>query len=209
MLTQAALYARVSTDRQDTGLEAQLLALRDYCTSKNVIAYEIFSDTNVSGSKVSRPGLDRMMEQARAGAFQSVVVYSFSRFARSTQHLLSALEEFKTLGISFVSISEQIDTSSALGKAIFVIVAAVAELERELIRERVRTGICNARSKGKRIGRPVTRPGELIRTLAGKGHSYREIGRLVGCSQGAIADELRSMRSEKVFSSKTGSSETK
>ena len=95
------------------------------------------------------------MGDARKRQFDAIVVWRFDRFARSTKHLLSALEEFRSLGIQFISYQENIDTSSALGQALFTIVSAVAQLERDLIRERVSAGIRNARANGKKLGRPM------------------------------------------------------
>jgi len=191
---KTALYCRVSTDRQITGLEAQRRALETYCQANRVTDYIVFQDENISGAKASRPALDRLMESIRKDEIKAVVVYSFSRFARSTRHLLDALEEFSQRGVAFISLTENVDTSSAIGKALFTIISAISQLERELIGERVKNGLQNAIAKGKRIGRPKTRPVELIRTLAREGHTYRQISKLTGCSQGAIAAELREMR---------------
>lgn len=197
---KTALYARVSTDRQGSGLEAQVRALREFCASRSIPEFEIFTDENVSGAKSSRPGLDAMMARIRLGEFNSVVVYSFSRFARSTRHLLDALDEFQRGSVGFISLTEQVDTSSAIGKALFTIISAISQLERELISERVRNGMANARAKGRRPGRPPRTPTELIRTLAAEGHSYREIARLAHCSLGSISAVLKEERSKRVRS---------
>lgn len=108
----------------------------------------------MSGAKDSRPELNRLMADAHSRRFDVIAVWKFDRFARSVSHLLRALETFQALGIEFVSISEQIDTSTPTGKMVFTILGAVAELERSLIVDRVRAGMRNARAKGKRIGRP-------------------------------------------------------
>src|SRR5207247_9271769 len=108
----------------------------------------------ISGSKDSRPALDRLMKDARARKFDVVIVARFDRFARSVSHLLRALEEFSHLGVDFVSLSESIDTSTPVGKMIFTVLGAVAELERNLIKERVQMGISRARKQGKALGRP-------------------------------------------------------
>ena len=134
-----AIYARVSTGNQGTGLETQVRALRNYCQNHDINHYLLYEDENQSGTKSSRPALDKMMKSARAGEISKVIVYSFSRYARSTTHLLSALQEFKSLGVDFISISENIDTSSPLGVAIFSILGAVAQLERDILIERVKT----------------------------------------------------------------------
>lgn len=192
-----ALYIRVSTEKQDTGAEAQERALIAYCTARNVSNFRIYTDKNVSGTKTSRPELDRLMQAVRAGEVSQVIVFSFSRFARSVRHLLTAMDEFTRLDVAFVSLSEQLDTKSPMGKAVFTILAAISELERDLIVQRVKNGLVNAKAKGKRIGRPKTRPSELIRALAADGKSYRRIAQLANVSYGAVAAELKNLnRSE-------------
>jgi DNA invertase Pin-like site-specific DNA recombinase len=125
---KVALYARVSTEKQEKGLEAQQRALEEYCKTRSIDDFVLFSDEAVSGAKSSRPGLNKMMIDVRAGKIRSVVVYSFSRFARSTTHLLDTLEEFRKLEVTFVSLTENIDTNGPMGKLIFTIFAAIAEL---------------------------------------------------------------------------------
>lgn len=190
-MKKVALYSRVSTDRQQTGLESQRRALEEYCKGRGIINYEVFEDFNVSGSKSSRPQLDRMMKEAREGKLESVIVYSFSRFARSTKFLLDSLEEFSLLNVNFVSLSENVDLSSAIGRAMFTIISAIATLERELISERVKNGMLNAKAKGKRIGRPQTINDELIATLRAEKYSYREISKMLNIGQGSITASLR------------------
>jgi DNA invertase Pin-like site-specific DNA recombinase len=148
---RVAIYARVSTNEQSP--ELQLRDLRQYATARGLIWTE-YVDTGFSGAKQNRPDLDRLMNDARKRQFDCVLVWRFDRFARSTKHLLLALEEFRSLGIQFISYQENIDTTSPLGQALFTIVSAVAQLERDLIRERVRAGLRNARAKGKKFGRP-------------------------------------------------------
>ena len=185
-----ALYARVSTLTQSSGLEAQLNALYEHCKRNGIESYRVFSDEGISGAKASRPGLDSLMDEARKGNIEQVVVYSFSRFARSTKHLLLALEEFDEHEVPFVSLTESLNTATPIGKTIFSILASISELERELIRERVRNGLINARRKGKKLGRSKTRNSELIRELAQKKYSQRQIARLVGCSKTTVYREL-------------------
>ena len=116
-----ALYARTSTSRQEKGLEAQVRALRTFADQKGITEFDVFSDEGVSGAKASRPGLDQAMDAIRQGKYEGIVVYSFSRFARSTKHLLEALDEFQNLNVGFISLSESIDTKSAIGKALFTL----------------------------------------------------------------------------------------
>ncbi|PCI26306.1 resolvase [Candidatus Kaiserbacteria bacterium] len=188
-----ALYSRTSTSYQATGLEAQKRALKEYCRQNNIKSYRLFFDEGISGSKSSRPQLDVMMSEVRSGNVDAVVVYSFSRFARSTQHLLSALQEFDQHEVSFVSLSEQLDTSTAIGRALFTIISAIAELERELISERVKCGLENAKAKGKKLGREKSRNSKLIRELANKRLSQRKIAELVGCCKSTVQRELKQM----------------
>jgi len=124
------------------------------------------------------------------------VVYSFSRFARSTTHLLHALQGFKRKGVHFVSLTEKIDTNSAVGLAIFSILAAISQLERDLIADRVKMGLANARAKGKLIGRKKLRDSDLIRKLLKAGMSYRNISLVAKCSHGSVSAERAAMKRE-------------
>jgi DNA invertase Pin-like site-specific DNA recombinase len=132
----------------------QTRELVDYCQRQGWDIAGEYVDRGVSGAKDSRPELNRMMAGAKLRRFEAVLVWKFDRFARSVSHLLRALETFHSLGIEFVSLSEQVDASTPTGKLVFTVLGAVAELERSLIVERVRAGMRNARAKGKRIGRP-------------------------------------------------------
>lgn len=187
------LYARTSTDRQSKGLEAQIRTLREYCKSRGIVEYKVFKDAGISGAKNSRPKLDEVMKLVRAKKVKRVIVYSFSRYARSTKHLLDSLEEFNQYGVDFISISENVDTSTAIGKALFTIISAISQLERELISERVKNGLKNASAKGKQLGRPRTRNSNLIQELRQQGMSYRRIGELCNCSIATVYRELRSV----------------
>ncbi len=193
---KTALYARVSSGHQQTGLEAQIRSLREFCARNNITNYLLYADENQSGVKYSRPALDKMMEGVRSGEIDRVVCYSFSRFARSVTHLLKALEEFKELDVAFTSVTEAIDTKSALGHALFIIISAVSQLERDILIERVRNGLANAKAKGVHIGRKKMRPSELIRNLYLKGVPYSEISRITGFSQGAIGSEAKVLKLE-------------
>ncbi len=196
MQKRYALYARVSTSDQKNGLEAQVRALKVYCEQAKITDYELFADENISGAIISRPSLDRMMKAVRQGEISTVIVYSFSRFARSTTHLLSALEEMKERQTEFISLTERIETNSPMGKAFFTVIAAISQLERELIVERVKNGLKNAKAKGIHIGRKKTRPSELIRTLRRSGLSYSAIAKITRVSEGAIGAELKAWKDE-------------
>jgi DNA invertase Pin-like site-specific DNA recombinase len=177
---QTAVYARVSTNNgQDP--EMQLRELRDYCQRRGWEGTREYVDVGISGAKEKRPELDRLIADAHRRHFDTVVVWRFDRFARSVSHLLRALETFRSLGIEFVSLSEQVDTSTPTGKMIFTVLGAVAELERSLIVERVRAGLRNARAKGKHLGRPRKVPDATeIKRLRAQGASWRAIGKELG-----------------------------
>jgi DNA invertase Pin-like site-specific DNA recombinase len=183
------IYARVST--KDQSCELQVRDLRAYCTARGFDLVGEYVDVGQSGAKDSRPELNKLMDDARKRQFDAIVVWRFDRFARSTKHLLSALEEFRSLGIQFISYQENIDTSSALGQALFTIVSAVAQLERDLIRERVSAGIRNARANGKKLGRPKTSVDrERILQLKAQGHSLRQISATLGVGYGTVRARL-------------------
>jgi DNA invertase Pin-like site-specific DNA recombinase len=151
---RVALYARVSTKNNGQDPETQLLALREYAARRGLIIVDEYTDVGISGAKDRRPELDRLMADARKRHFDVALVARFDRFARSTRHLVFALEEFQALQIDFVSLSESVDTATPMGRMVFTVISAVAELERSLIRERVLMGLNRARKAGKRIGRP-------------------------------------------------------
>src|SRR6266852_9581129 len=153
----AAIYARVSTINAGQDPTLQTRELKEYCQRRGWQVFDCYVDNGFSGKKDSRPQLNRMMQDAHERRFDVVVVWRFDRFARSVSHLLRALETFNSLGVQFVSLSEQVDTSTPTGKMVFTVLGAVAELERSLTGERVKAGIRNARSKGKRLGRPPLR----------------------------------------------------
>ena len=176
--------------------------MREYCTRNNITDYVIYEDENQSGVKHSRPALDRMMNDVRQGLIGKVIVYSFSRYARSVTHLLRALEEFKKINVGFVSITESIDTNTPLGSAVFTILGAVAQLERDLIAERVRNGLANAKAKGIRIGRLKTRDSDLIRKLKASGMTHRQVAHISRCSAGAVGAEMRALKKEKAMEEK-------
>jgi len=169
----------------------QLRDLRSYCGARAFDLVGEYIDVGQSGAKDSRPELNKLMDDARKRQFDAIIVWRFDRFARSTKHLLLALEEFRSLGIQFISYQENIDTSSPLGQALFTIVSAVAQLERDLIRERVSAGIRNARESGKKLGRPksvVDR--EEILELKAQGLSLRQIAAKLSVGYGTVRARL-------------------
>jgi DNA invertase Pin-like site-specific DNA recombinase len=185
-----ALYMRVSTKGQGKTTDTQALALREYAERRGFQIGEEYRDEGISGSKDSRPALDQMMKDARARKFDVVIVARFDRFARSVSHLLRALEEFNHLGIDFVSLSESIDTSTPMGKMIFTVLGAVAELERNLIKERVHMGISRARKQGKQLGRPKRIFDRERARMMLQSMSVREVARQLRVSRGVIERAL-------------------
>ncbi len=184
---RVGIYARVSTVGNGQSPEMQLRELREYCARRGWSLAGEYVDVGISGAKDSRPELNRLQADAHRRRLDVVVVWKFDRFARSVSHLLRALETFKALGIEFVSLSEQVDTSTPTGKMVFTVLGAVAELERSLIAERVRAGLRNARAKGKRLGRPRVSVDALkIARLRARGQSYASIARTLGVGEGTV-----------------------
>ena len=188
-MKRAALYMRVSTVDQNP--ETQLHDLRQMAQQRG---FEIVSEhtDRISGAKARRPGLDEMMRNARRGHFDVVLVWASDRIARSVKHFLEVLDELNGLNIEFVSFREQIDTTGPLGRAIVIIVGAVAELERNLIVERVRAGMRRARLEGRHIGRKSL---ELDRTAIlrdrERGHSLGQLAKSHGISRTTVHRVLR------------------
>src|SRR5260370_22989081 len=181
----AAVYSRVSTIGHGQDARMQKRELAAYCERRGWGVFDTYVDNGVSGKRDSRPALNRLMGDAHARRFDVVVCWRFDRFSRSVSHLCRALETFNALDIQFVSLCEQVDTNTPTGKLVFTILGAVAEGERNLIAERVRAGLRNARAKGKRLGRP-TKPVDVgqINSLRASGHSWRTIAGMMKMSVG-------------------------
>jgi DNA invertase Pin-like site-specific DNA recombinase len=189
----AAVYSRVSTVGHGQDPEVQTRELRDYCQRRGWEIFDSYVDEGVSGKKDSRPQLNRLMADAHARRFDVVVVWRFDRFSRSVSHLCRALETFNALKIDFISMIEQIDTTTPAGTLVFHVLAAVAQSERQTTAERVRAGLRNARAKGKRLGRP-TKPVDVARinSLRASGHSWRTIAGMLKLSVGTVYAAARS-----------------
>jgi len=185
------LYGRVSTKDKGQNPEVQLRELREFCERKGWQIAGEYVDNGVSGAKESRPELDRMMADVLRRKCDAVCVWKFDRMARSVSHLLRVLETLNILGIQFVSLSEQIDTSTPTGKLVFVILGSVAELERSLIAERVRAGLRNAQAKGRKLGRPIVEfDVERAKAMREGGASWKAIAREFGVSVGKAYNAL-------------------
>ena len=178
---RVAIYGRVSTTNHGQDVSMQTRDLEQFAQVRGWRLVDSYLDLGISGSKDKRPQLDRLMADAHKRRFDIVIVWRFDRFARSVSHLLRALETFNALGIAFVSLSEQMDTTTPTGKMIFTVLGAVAELERSLIVERVRAGLRNARAKGKTLGRPrKIVDAARIASLRAQGLSLRGIAAELG-----------------------------
>lgn len=151
-MKRVALYARVSTDRNIQDPELQLRELRLHCQQRGLEIAAEYVD-KVSSAKV-RPNLELMLQHADEKKFDAILVWKFDRVARSAIELCQTLQRLQNDGVTFTSLTEQIDTATAAGKLVFTVLGAVAEMERSLIRERVRAGLRNAVAKGRRLGRP-------------------------------------------------------
>jgi DNA invertase Pin-like site-specific DNA recombinase len=174
---RAAVYCRVST--LDQHPETQLMDLRQLADQRGFEVVKVYTDHGISGTRVRRPGLDEMLSDARRGRFQVLLIWSCDRIARSTRHLLEVLDELTRLQIQFVSFREALDTSGALGRAVTVIIGAIAELERSLIIERVRAGMRRAKLEGRHIGRkPLDLDTTAIVADRARGLSLRQIGKI-------------------------------
>jgi len=185
-----ALYARVSTlNNQDP--EMQLSELRDYAKRRGWQISDEYVDQGVSGSKESRPALNRLMSDARRRRFDAILVWKIDRFGRSLKHLVNSLADLAAFGVAFVSLRDNLDLSTPSGRLMFQIIGAMAEFERALIQERVRAGIRNARAKGRRLGRPrVFVDASKIAALRTQGRSWSQIVAELGIGKGTAQRAL-------------------
>jgi DNA invertase Pin-like site-specific DNA recombinase len=192
MSARVAIYARVSTTNhgQDVGLQTH--DLEQFAQARGWCLVDSYIDVGISGTKDSRPELNRLMADAHKRRFDVVLVWKLDRFGRSLRHLVNALAEFESLGIAFVSLSDNLDLSTASGRLMFNIIGAMAEFERELIRERVKAGMKNARAKGTCIGRPrVNVDASEVARLRDSGASLRQIASQLSVSVGLIHASLK------------------
>jgi len=180
---KVAIYARVSTINKGQDVDMQLNELRAYCQQKGwAIAHE-YVDKGISGSKASRPQLNRLMEHASEHRFDAVLVWKLDRFGRSVRHLVNAIAELESSNVAFISLRDNIDLTTPVGRLMFNVIASMAQFERELIAERVKAGMANARSKGKQIGRPsLDIDSKQIASLKASGLSWNGVSDAIGAS---------------------------
>ena len=182
----AAIYARVSTSRQKVDL--QLEELKKLIQRSGWKLYKVYVDEGFSGKDTNRPAFNEMMIAAQRREFEILTVWKFDRLSRSLKDLVTTLEELDSLGIDFISHENHLDTSTPSGKLVFQVIAAVAEFERDIIVERVKAGMANAKRKGKHVGRPRI-PDHVIeeaRQLRKERKSWREIGRVLGIDPSGV-----------------------
>jgi DNA invertase Pin-like site-specific DNA recombinase len=186
---RVAVYARCSTRDQHAG--NQIDDLEQYAAARRWSIVGRFIDEGISGARRDRPGLDAMMKMVRQRKVDTVLVWKYDRFARSMSHLLQALEEFRSVGVNFVSFTEGIDTTSSMGKFVFGVFSSLAEFERSLIAERVKNGMDKARKRGTHLGRPrLTVDAAEIERLRSQGLSVRRIAAQVGISKSTVSQLL-------------------
>jgi DNA invertase Pin-like site-specific DNA recombinase len=174
---RAAIYVRVSTN--DQGTDMQEVELKEYCDNRSW-SCTVYRDKGQSGAKNDRPALNALLADMRKRKFDVVIVWSLDRLARSLKQLLSIAEECKSLGVDLVSLKQNVDTTLPAGRLMFQLLGAIAEFERELLRERVRAGMAQAKRAGKRVGRPALRKFhsseiERMKILRANGTSIRKL----------------------------------
>jgi DNA invertase Pin-like site-specific DNA recombinase len=202
-MKRVAIYARISTATDQTCAN-QLLDLRQYCAARGWTDVRDFTDTGISGAKERRPALDKLMVEVKARRIDVVVVAALDRLSRSVRHCVTCLGLFRHLGVEFISLREQIDTGSPLGQAVLVIVSAIAELERSLIVERVKSGLRRARMEGKRLGRPPLRiDARQLESIIRQNIPVRAAAKALGVSASSYS-RLRARYLESVGNAETG-----
>jgi DNA invertase Pin-like site-specific DNA recombinase len=185
------LYARVST-MHNQNPEVQLAELREHATRRGWEVVGEYIYRGITGARERRPGLDRLWADCRKRKVDAVLVYRYDRFARSLRQLVNALEEFRALGIDFISLHEGVDTSTPNGRLVFGIFASIAEFERELIRRRVISGLAAAVARGVRLGRPKRQvDAARIVALRSAGASWREVSAQMGIGVGTAVRALQ------------------
>lgn len=191
MKKTVAIYARVSTDRET--VDMQIHELKEYIKRRGWNLYREFIDLGYSGSDTKRPAFQEMMNEAKKRKFDVLLVWKLDRLSRSMKDLVMVLNELGDLGIDFVSYDNNLDTSTPTGKLVFHVIGAVAEFEKDIIKERVKAGLENAKRKGKKLGRPGVEDSviEEAKVLRGKGRSFRTIGKQLGISEGAVRQRLK------------------
>ncbi len=188
---RVGIYARVSTTDKGQDVGMQLRELEAYAKARGWTVRGKFVDEGISGSQIKRPELDRLLTACRRRQVDVVLVWRLDRLGRSLKHLIIVLDELRTLGVSFVSLHEQIDCTTATGQLMIHLLAAFAEFERSLIRERVKAGLANARAKGRHLGRPaLVIDAAKVQAFRQAGHSIRNIAHELHISPASVHKTL-------------------
>lgn len=189
MTTRCGIYARCSTDLQDPSM--QVSELLEYARARGFEIIGIFTDI-ASGSRDDRPELAKLMSLAKRRQIDAVLVWKLDRLGRSLKHLVNVIDELESVGVAFISLRDNLDFSTSAGRLLFGVIASMAQFERDLIRERVKAGMANAKRKGVRLGRrPVLYDLGELKRLRAAGASYESIARQTGLSVGLIFRALR------------------
>jgi DNA invertase Pin-like site-specific DNA recombinase len=187
---KTAIYLRVSTEGVKNGREQntamQKLEIENYLKSKGIVEFDVYEDIGISGTKKDRPALKKLMGDCRSGKVKMVVCYKLDRLFRSLKDLMETIAEFQKLEVEFVSVKDSIDMSSASGRLLFQVLGAFGEFEAATIKERVLSGLENARAKGVRLGRPFKTGHSVVRKLKDEGKSVIEIAEITGLSRQSV-----------------------
>lgn len=187
-----AIYARVSTADKGQDVDLQLNELRSYAMARDWKIYQEYVDEGQSGGKERRPALDALLDVCRKRKVDAILVWRLDRFGRSLKHLINTLDELKGLGVSFISYKENLDFTTSTGQLLFHLLAVFAQFEKDLNKERVVAGLANAKSKGRKLGRPEKKVDPvLVKDLKDAGSSVRQIARQFGVSTTPIMKILR------------------
>lgn len=182
---KVAIYTRVSTSGKGQDTEVQARELREYAARREWIIASEYSDNGFSGAKERRPALDKLIQDARRRKFDAVLCWKLDRIGRSLKHLVNLLAELEAVNVALVSFSDNLDLSTPQGRLMFQIIGAMAEFERSLTVERVRSGLAHARAKGKKLGRPkVDANVAHIARLRDSGASWATVCQETGLSKG-------------------------
>lgn len=189
-----ALYCRTSTAHQEKGLESQERALVKYCENNGISNYKLFSDFNYSGKLSSRPEFDKMIQLVLDEKVEMIITPNLSRVSRSLKSLLETMELLQNYNVEFLSLSESFKINSMHGRLMISILGAVSQMEAEMIAEKTRIGLMNARAKGVRLGREASIDRDAVIAMAEKGLSMREIANIQKCSPSSVCRILKKHR---------------
>ena len=197
-MKKAAIYARVSTP--DQHVTAQVYDLRQLAIQRGFEVVGEYTDVGISGTKARRPGLDSLMSDARKRKFSVVLVAAFDRAARSTKHFLQIMDDFDDLGVEFVSRRENVDTSGPMGRLFLTLIGSIAELESDLIRERIKAGMRRAKLEGQRLGRaPLDIDHDSLVADRLSGMSLTNVARKYGVSRASVVRFVRAAQNQNVL----------